>query len=251
MPPKQCFLPLSKAVQKSLAPTAIRLSHSLVVEADAKKFESNFPAYMSWLISIAAKDLPEISFHCERCGVCAFLVHCSYPDGYKSGVSCLHAHAVATFVTKACSDQCVIAWKRESRTLIYPHKHVKKQDKAKEQYQVTKGIQPQPFEIDHTVVKSNSGDLLKQWNNILRDAMKKLPSEMIDRKTLARRPTMQSSGASPKPSKIQHQYKSRSKLKAEKGRKYIDVLTMRNVGMDRKKLHACYIFTHYNLFFCT
>ncbi|EYC40546.1 hypothetical protein Y032_0607g586 [Ancylostoma ceylanicum] len=222
----------------------------------------------------------EVNSHCERCSVCAFQVHCTCPDGYKSGVACLHAHAVATFVAEASSMLRPLRHRLDtgstgsSRSISRnentapqpgtaaseqftleiecsdatdPPEEIQKQDKTKEQYQVNEGIQAQLSEIARTLLKSNSGDVLEQWNNILLDAMKKLPRETIERKAFARRQVMQTTGAGPKPAKIQPQYKSRSKLKAErKERKYIDDSDneeemQRILGIDRKKLQTCFI----------
>ncbi|VDK58989.1 unnamed protein product [Cylicostephanus goldi] len=43
----------------------------------------------------------KLNSHCQRCGICAYQVSCNCHEAYQAGVSCIHAHAVATFVEEA------------------------------------------------------------------------------------------------------------------------------------------------------
>ncbi|RCN52987.1 hypothetical protein ANCCAN_00984 [Ancylostoma caninum] len=243
---------------------------------------------VAYLVTIADQCdcSDEINSHCVRCGVCAYQVHCTCPDGYKAGVSCLHAHAVATFAvgastmlrpprhplgTGSCSissstnkdgnicaqqdagsEQCALELEPDygssSSTVAHPPENICSQDFTKEEYQVNEGIQARMSEISRSLLKSNRGHVLKEWNNILHDAMQKLPRDVIESKAFPRRSILQTTGAGPKPSRIQPQYKSRSKLEYEKRKKrqYIDgsdseVERQRILSIDRKQLQTCFV----------
>ncbi|CAJ0609984.1 unnamed protein product [Cylicocyclus nassatus] len=77
------------------------LFKAVLFEVNEAKFESYLYACMSFLASIDAQDMINVNSHCERYGVCSYQFQCSCSEAYKAGVSCVHLHAVATFVEEA------------------------------------------------------------------------------------------------------------------------------------------------------
>lgn len=56
--------------------------------------------------TVAINELPcscdeKMNSHCEICGACAFRMKCNCQNAYQAGISCIHAHAVATFMDRA------------------------------------------------------------------------------------------------------------------------------------------------------
>ncbi|KAK6758768.1 hypothetical protein RB195_016161 [Necator americanus] len=251
-----------------------------------------------------------VNSHCERCGVCGYQVQCTCPDGYQSGVSCIHAHAVATFDEDAarmlrpvrrrlddCSTPLPSCSKSSSgdsgRTFnlapdddtvdeVTSIEDIVTQDSLKEALQTNQGVLALLSEKVRELCRTKQVKLVDRINEGLRSILQDITKEMVEgahpsrriRKErevsakqdvenkentvakevigcapFARRTVLQTTGAGPKPLRIQPQYKSRSTIKAEKKRKtkFIDdesdleEQTRSILGTDRRLLQTCFV----------
>ncbi|CAJ0592133.1 unnamed protein product [Cylicocyclus nassatus] len=177
----------------------------------------------------------KLNSHCARCGACYKRIFCECRESYKSGVSCLHSHALATFseqVRNILQSQSQHSMRStfssgaplqalppslESENdpadfISAAPEDVLRKDDVKELFQVFEGTQAHLAEIARRLLKENRADLLKDLNNNLERVTQEVPEDINP--ALARRLPMQVPGTGKKPSLIQP-FKTRTKLKAE------------------------------------
>ncbi|KAL6726330.1 hypothetical protein Aduo_008315 [Ancylostoma duodenale] len=194
----------------------------------------------------------EVNSHCERCGICSYQVSCNCPSAYQAGVSCVHAHVAATFVTEAsrllrpvrhrlasdssCSSP---ATSRSGETAMicdsFPRErffieiepntepdHVAEvPDDVIAEYRKKRSAAKiaQLSEMLHALVREQEYDVVKECGKAIDNTLQLAPSDLMKRRPFARRLDMQTTGMGPKPAGIQPQYKTvEFLLKREKRR---------------------------------
>ncbi|CAJ0592561.1 unnamed protein product [Cylicocyclus nassatus] len=188
----------------------------------------------------------QINSHCERCNVCAYQVSCSCLDDHRAGISCIHAHAVATYVPEAKRLLRPLIHRLDSRDAVtLPEnanafegegwhvgnvvgteeeyiggsvvaEEVIAEDHLKEIYHDCEGAQAHLAEVTRTLFKNKNYDLLDQVSRGVRKVLGELPVQNVQ---FARRKVLQTTGTGPKPQPIEVPYKKRSTVKAEKKQK--------------------------------
>ncbi|KAL6730706.1 hypothetical protein Aduo_001657 [Ancylostoma duodenale] len=135
-----------------------------------------------------------VNSHCKLCGICTLQICCTCPDGYESGLSCLHTHAVATFTvgTPSILRPLRLRWIPEAveaqglaiecDEYVASPDEIQNHDITREQCQVNEGILTEFSKIARIMLKSKRSGWLKDWNAILQNAKKELPTELTAQK---------------------------------------------------------------------